>query len=88
MFWLTIVTAIITFTIAIIFINITFIIILIIVNNKLGVNSSTSNKKSNDEVAYEVIRGDWGNGEERKNKLAQAGYDYDTIQKIVNKNLK
>lgn len=60
----------------------------IIVNNKLGWNSSTSNKKSNDEVAYEVIRGDWGNGEERKNKLTQAGYDYDTIQKIVNYKLK
>lgn len=60
----------------------------IIVNNKLGVNSSSSNKKSNDEVADGVIRGDWGNGEERKNKLIQAGYDYDTIQKIVNDKLK
>ena len=60
----------------------------IIVNNKLGVKSSSSNKKSNDEVAYEVIRGDWGNGEERKYKLTQAGYDYDTIQKIVNDKLK
>jgi len=60
----------------------------IIVNNKLGENSSTSNKKSNEELADEVIRGDWGNGEERKNKLTGAGYDYDTIQKIVNKNLK
>ena len=59
-----------------------------IVNNKLGADSSSSNKKSNDEVAYEVIRGDWGNGEERKNKLTQAGYDYDTIQKIVNDRLK
>ena len=39
-------------------------------------------------MAYEVIRGDWGNGEERKNKLTQAGYDYDTIQKIVNYKLK
>ena len=60
----------------------------IIVNNKLGVNSSSSNKKSNDELAYEVIRGDWGNGEDRKNKLTGAGYDYDTIQKIVNDKLK
>lgn len=59
-----------------------------IVNNKLGVNSSSSNKKSNDELADEVIRGDWGNGEERKNKLIHAGYDYDTIQKIVNDKLK
>ena len=60
----------------------------IIVTNKLGVNSSSSNKKSNDELAYEVIRGDWGNGEDRKNKLTGAGYDYDTIQKIVNDKLK
>ena len=59
-----------------------------IVNNKLGVNSSSSNKKSNDELADEVIRGNWGNGEERKNKLTQAGYDYDIIQKIVNDKLK
>ena len=59
-----------------------------IVNNKLGVNSSGSNKKSNDELVDEVIRGDWGNGEERKNKLTGAGYDYDTIQKIVNDKLK
>lgn len=59
-----------------------------IVNNKLGVNSSSSNKKSNDELADEVIRGNWGNGEERKNKLTGAGYDYGTIQKIVNNKLK
>ena len=39
-----------------------------IVNNKLGVNSSGSNKKSNDELVDEVIRGDWGNGKERKKK--------------------
>jgi len=44
-------------------------------------------KKSNEEIANEIIRGDWGNGEERKNKLAQAGYDYGVIQKIVNEKL-
>lgn len=44
--------------------------------------------KSNEELAQEVISGNWGNGEERKNKLTQAGYDYDTIQKIVNGKLK
>ncbi len=60
----------------------------IILNNKLDVNSSSSNKKSNEELADEVIRGDWGNGEERKNKLTQSGYDYDTVQKIVNDKLK
>lgn len=42
-------------------------------------------KKTNEEVAQEVIRGNWGNGEERKKKLTAAGYDYATIQGLVNK---
>lgn len=42
------------------------------------------NKKSNGEIAKEVIRGLWGNGSERKRKLTEAGYDYYSIQKIVN----
>ncbi len=40
--------------------------------------------KSVEELAKEVIRGDWGNGQERKDKLAAAGYDYDTVQAKVN----
>lgn len=40
--------------------------------------------KSVDELAKEVIRGDWGNGEERKTRLANAGYNYSEVQKIVN----
>ena len=40
-------------------------------------------KKSNDEIALEVIRGVWGNGQERKNRLTAAGYDYYSIQSIV-----
>lgn len=40
------------------------------------------------EIAKEVIRGDWGNGQERKDKLAAAGYDYDAIQAKVNELLK
>ena len=35
-------------------------------------------------IAAEVIQGDWGNGEERKERLEQAGYDYDTVQSRVN----
>lgn len=42
------------------------------------------NKKPNGEIAKEVIRGLWGNGCERKRRLEQAGYDYYSIQKIVN----
>lgn len=44
-------------------------------------------KKSNDEIAYEVIAGAWGAGDDRKNRLANAGYDYNTIQAIVNQKL-
>lgn len=41
-------------------------------------------KKSNEEVAKEVINGKWGNGNERKQKLEAAGYDYKVVQTIVN----
>lgn len=42
-------------------------------------------KKSNEEIAQEVIDGKWGNGAVRKKKLTDAGYDYEKIQAIVNK---
>ena len=35
-------------------------------------------------IAAEVIQGDWGNGEERRERLEQAGYDYDVVQSRVN----
>ena len=47
----------------------------------------TSSAKSVGEIAKEVIRGDWGNGQERKQKLTAAGYDYSVIQKKVNEML-
>ena len=43
-----------------------------------------STKKSNKEIAKEIIQGKWGDGEDRKKKLEEVGYDYDAIQKIVN----
>ena len=43
--------------------------------------------KTNEQIAQEVIDGLWGIGDERKQKLINAGYDYDTIQKIVNEKL-
>lgn len=49
------------------------------VNDKLD-----SQKKSIDEIAREVINGLWGNGQERKDRLTKAGYNYSTIQKRVN----
>lgn len=39
-------------------------------------------------VAMDVIRGKYGNGNERKKRLAAAGYDYETVQAEVNKILK
>lgn len=35
-------------------------------------------------LALEVIAGMWGNGEERKQKLESAGYDYNRVQNCVN----
>ena len=59
-----------------------------IVNQKLGAGSApASNRKSNETIANEVIRGDWGNGQDRKNRLTAAGYDYSAIQAIVNRKL-
>ena len=45
-------------------------------------------KKSNDEIADEVIAGKWGNGQTRREKLTAAGYNYDEIQKLVNEKTK
>ena len=45
-------------------------------------------RKSNEEIADEVIAGKWGNGEDRKKRLADAGYDYGAIQAIVNQKVK
>lgn len=44
-------------------------------------------KKSNDQIADEVLAGNWGNGNDRKTKLAKAGYDYNAVMAIVNKKL-
>ncbi len=40
--------------------------------------------KSTDQIADEVIAGQWGNGTDRKKRLTDAGYDYDAVQKVVN----
>lgn len=53
-------------------------------NTELTDNNSTT---KNESLAKEVILGLWGNGAERKNRLEEAGYDYDAIQEIVNKTL-
>ncbi len=57
-------------------------------NVKATAPKKTSSTKSVDEIAKEVIRGVWGNGEERKQKLKVAGYDYSAVQRRVNELLK
>lgn len=41
-------------------------------------------RKSNYQVALDVIAGKYGNNSERYAALTQAGYDYSAIQSIVN----
>ena len=45
-------------------------------------------KKTNKQIAKEVIAGKWGNGKDRKEALEAAGYDYKAVQKEVNKLMK
>lgn len=40
-----------------------------------------------DQIADEVIAGKWGNGADRKKRLTDAGYNYDAVQKAVNKKM-
>jgi len=62
---------------------------LIYVGQKIKLPSSskttTTSKKSNTAIAKEVIEGKWGNGTDRKRRLEAAGYDYNAIQKEVNR---
>lgn len=51
-------------------------------------NSGNQVVKSNEELAIEVIKGLWGNGIDRKNRLTKAGYNYNEVQSIVNQKLK
>lgn len=53
--------------------------------NKLASTPAAPKKKSNEEIAREVIKGLWGNGAERQKKLKDAGYNPTAIQKLVNK---
>ncbi len=44
-----------------------------------------SSLKPVEEIVLEVIRGNWGNGLERKEALEKEGYDYAYVQKLVTK---
>lgn len=51
------------------------------------VSENKETKKSDAEIAKEVLDGKWGNGQDRVNNLTNAGYDYNTIQRLVNQML-
>ena len=50
--------------------------------NRLLNGNYTSNNL--DEIAQEVIQGKWGNGQDRVNRLTNAGYNCSEVQKKVN----
>lgn len=52
--------------------------------NEIVSGKSTPSLKPIEVVAREVINGRWGNGQERKKRLTQAGYDYYKVQQKVN----
>lgn len=57
-------------------------------NGKVVSGNAVSSTKTIDELAREVIKGLWGNGVDRKNRLTAAGYNYSAVQKRVNELLK
>ncbi len=61
-------------------------------SNNTNNTATNSNKKSNEEIANDIINkpnfDGWGTGETRKQKLKAAGYDPDAIQRIINQKLK
>ena len=52
--------------------------------NEEELNEVAGGRKSDLAVAYDVMEGKYGNGEERIRRLLIAGYNPTTIQEIVN----
>lgn len=50
----------------------------------LAPDQAPAPKKTNEQIADEVLAGKWGNNPERREKINAAGYDYNAIQNIVN----
>ena len=53
-----------------------------------GTITNITNHKTNEEIAAEVIAGKWGTGNDRRQRLSAAGYNYQEIQKLVNQILR
>lgn len=58
-----------------------------IVNGVAPAKPAQPARLSNDQVANQVIAGAWGTGDERRNRLVGAGYDYNAVQSLVNQKL-
>lgn len=56
--------------------------------NALVNGSTPTPSKSVQDVAKEVINGQWGNNPDRQKKLEAAGYNYQEVQNAVNAILK
>ena len=57
-------------------------------NGAAATATATTDRKSVEEIAREVLGGKWGNGADRKNRLQAAGYDYAEVQAMVNRLVK
>ena len=57
-------------------------------SNAQGTLTNITNHKSNEDIAKEVIQGKWGMANDRRQRLSNAGYNYQEIQKLVNQILK
>jgi hypothetical protein len=60
------------------------------VNRKLGGNVGgvpAPARKTNEQIAQEVLNGAWDNGDERERRLTDAGYNYAAVQAVVNQRL-
>lgn len=57
------------------------------VGKSTSVEKPQPTRKTNDQLADEVIAGQWGNGADRKKRLTDAGYDYNAVQNAVNAKL-
>ena len=55
-----------------------------VIDQSIFTERKAAEVKSDEEIAKEVLAGAWGNGDERRARLAAAGYSYSVIQTIVN----
>lgn len=55
------------------------------VNRRLGAGAPAAHRPSINEVARQVIAGQWGNGATRRQRLEGAGYNYAAVQAEVNR---